>query len=188
MVRFFGFTFPVFPLKSKNPTVLHVFTSFVLQVRVILLDSLTWFHKYFKESLSVTYVTKWNSYSIFQTDTGYSVVFFYNAAQGKNSEIRMFLGTPCLPAKMTPAQHSYLVDVFQWWTEFVLLLVAVVLSLPSTVDSCCFLFFCFCHLFDPPEQSSPSEIKLTKKFSSLVQLPEMNGLVKRFSKCRGVRN
>lgn len=105
MVRFFGFIFPVFPLKSKNPTVLHVFTSFVLQVRVILLDSLTWFHKYLKESLSVTYVTKWNSYSIFQTDTGYSVVFFYNAAQGKNSEIRMFLGPPCLPAKMTPAQH-----------------------------------------------------------------------------------
>uniref|UniRef100_A0A8C3ENZ8 UDP-GlcNAc:betaGal beta-1,3-N-acetylglucosaminyltransferase like 1 n=1 Tax=Corvus moneduloides TaxID=1196302 RepID=A0A8C3ENZ8_CORMO len=102
MVRFFGFTFPVFPLKSKNLTVLHVFTSFVLQVRVILLDSLTWFHKYFKESLSVTEVTKWSSHSIFQTNTGYSVVFFCNAAQGKNSEMRMFLGTPCLPAEMTP--------------------------------------------------------------------------------------
>lgn len=137
------------------------------------------------ESLSVTYVTRWSSHSIFQTNTGYSVVFFYNAAQGKNSEMRMFLGTPCLRAEMTPGKPSYFVDVFQWWTEFVLLLVAAVLSLPWTVDSCSFLFFWFCHLFDPPEQSSSSEIKLTKKFSCLVQPPEMNGVGKKIQQVSG---
>lgn len=87
---------------------------FVLQVRVILLDSLTLFHKYSKQSLSVTFVTRWNPYSIFQTNTGYSVGFSQNAAQCRNSEIRMFLGTPCLPAKMIPGKHSLLVGAFQW--------------------------------------------------------------------------
>jgi len=35
MVRFSGFMFPVFPLKTKNPTVLHIFTSFGLRVRAV---------------------------------------------------------------------------------------------------------------------------------------------------------
>lgn len=174
MVRFFRFTFPVFPLKSKNPTVLHVFAKFILQVRVILLDSLTWFHKYSKKSLSVKYVTKWNPSSIFQTNTGDSVGF----------------------SKFCPGQGLRGQDVFRYTLSASksdpregfppcgsISVVAAAPSLPSTVASCFFLFFWFCHLFGPPEQSSASEIKLTKTFSSLVQLPEMNILVKRFTKC-----
>lgn len=59
-------------------------------------------------------MAKWNSYSIFQNNTAYSMVFSYNAAQEKNLKTRMFLGRPCLHTKIIPGKHSYLADVFQW--------------------------------------------------------------------------